>query len=85
MKTTTPSITTRLTTSSAMAERYPQPSFRPLQDWANMPRRTQTRGLRSDLRTLLHYFSRYGSEAMMALLWASIIPSMTILGTLAGY
>lgn len=62
----------------------PLPSCRPLQDWANMPHPV-VRGLRSDLRALVRYFSRYGSEAMMALLWASLIPSMTVLGTLAGY
>lgn len=81
----THSTTTRLKNSSTTAERHIYPSFRPLQDWANMPRHTQVRGLRSDLRALLRYFSRYGSEAMMALLWASIIPSIAVLGTLAGY
>jgi hypothetical protein len=65
--------------------RHPQvPVFRPLQDWANMPYRP-VRGLRSDLRALLNKFLNSWSNALITILWISIIPCMTVMGLLAGY
>lgn len=64
---------------------HPQvPVFRPLQDWVNMPYRP-ARGLRSDLRALLNKFLNSWSNALITILWISIIPCMTLIGTLAGY
>lgn len=84
MKTTNSYPSPTSLTTSHVSTHTAYPTFRPLQDWANR-RPTPIRGLRHDLRRLFNYLSRYASEAIMALIWASIIPSMTILGSLVGY
>ncbi len=63
--------------TTALPRRY-------LQDWANMPS-AQPRGLRRDLRALLNKITPHYADIGTALLWASIIPTMVFVGTLAGY
>ncbi|NEN75198.1 hypothetical protein F9B74_02500 [Pelistega sp. NLN82] len=60
----------------------PQPSYRPVQDWVNMPM-IRTRGLRSDLRYIKAYIGRalssFWGDLLMVLIWAAMIPSLSML------
>lgn len=90
MNTMTHSAHATLNTTNASLYSLVKPSQAPtlprryLQDWANMPS-ARPRGLRRDLRALLNKITPHYADICTALLWASMIPTMVIVGTLAGY
>ncbi|ETD73087.1 hypothetical protein V757_00285 [Pelistega indica] len=59
-------------------------STRLAQDWT-YTEQVQPRGLRHDLRQMSQSLSSNVGNGLMMLLWISIIPSISLFGTLAGY